>query len=99
MRSRRQKKKSNKLGVIGITIVVLLLGLVLYNKEVELKAMNKDYIVKESALMKEIEKEEIRAEELEQQRKYVQTKKYVEDIAKEKLGLVYEDEIIFKPIP
>ena len=26
----------------------------------------------------------------------MKTKKYVEDVAKDKLGLVYEDEIIFK---
>ena len=28
--------------------------------------------------------------------KYVQTKKYVEEVAKERLGLVYPDEILFK---
>ena len=27
---------------------------------------------------------------------YTKTKKYVEDVAKDKLGRVYEDEIIFK---
>ena len=27
---------------------------------------------------------------------YVQTKKYIEEIAREKLGLVYKDEIIFQ---
>ena len=27
---------------------------------------------------------------------YTQTKKYVEEVAKERLGLVYEDEILFK---
>ena len=34
--------------------------------------------------------------ELEEYEKYTQTQKYVEDVAKEKLGLVYEDEIVFK---
>ena len=37
-----------------------------------------------------------RAKEIEEYGKYVQTKKYAEEVAKEKLGLVYEDEIIFK---
>ena len=32
----------------------------------------------------------------EEQGKYVQTKKYVEEVAKERLGLVYPDEILFK---
>ena len=40
--------------------------------------------------------EERRAEEISDLEAYTRTKKYVEDVAKEKLGLVYEDEIIFK---
>ena len=43
-----------------------------------------------------IAEEEERAKEIEEYGKYVQTKKYAEEVAKEKLGLVYEDEIIFK---
>ena len=37
-----------------------------------------------------------RNEEIENLETYTKTKKYVEDVAKEKLGLVYEDEILFK---
>ena len=43
-----------------------------------------------------IEQEEEREKEIEELRKYVQTKKYAEEVAKERLGLVYEDEILFK---
>ena len=39
---------------------------------------------------------EVREEEIAEYEKYTQTKKYVEEVAKEKLGLVYEGEIIFK---
>ena len=35
-------------------------------------------------------------EEIEEFNKYTKTTKYIEDIAREKLGLVYEDEIIIK---
>ena len=41
-------------------------------------------------------KEEARAAELEEYRVYVQTKQYIEKVAKEKLGLVNKDEILFK---
>lgn len=34
--------------------------------------------------------------EIEALGKEVQTKGYIEDVAREKLGLVYEDEILFK---
>ena len=34
--------------------------------------------------------------EIEEFRKYTQTKAYIEEVAKDKLGLVYEGEILFK---
>ena len=43
--------------------------------------------------------EENRARELEEYRVYVQTKQYIEEIAKQKLGLVNPDEILLKPAP
>lgn len=48
------------------------------------------------ALQEEIDAEKIRTEEIAEYGKYTQTKKYVEELAKDKLGLVYEGEIIFK---
>ena len=38
----------------------------------------------------------VKSEEIAEYGKYTQTKKYVEELAKDKLGLVYEGEIIFK---
>ena len=53
-------------------------------------------MAKEEALQQEIESEEARSEDIAEYEKYTQTKKYVEEVAKEKLGLVYQGEIIFK---
>ena len=53
--------------------------------------------MKEETLQKRLEQEEQRAEQLEEQRIYVQTKQYIEKVAKEKLGLVNPDEILLKP--
>lgn len=47
-------------------------------------------------LTAEIQKEEQRAKDLEEFRKYTQTKGYVEEVAQDKLGLVYDGEIIFR---
>ena len=47
-------------------------------------------------LDEEIAAEETRALEIEALGKEVQTKGYIENVAREKLGLVYEDEILFK---
>ena len=47
-------------------------------------------------MLQEIEAEKLRTEEIAEYGKYTQTKKYVEELAKDKLGLVYDGEIIFK---
>ena len=51
---------------------------------------------REQQLQEQIAAEEERAEEIAEYEKYTQTKKYIEDVAKDKLGLVYEGEIVFK---
>lgn len=65
-------------------------------KSVELRGKKEVYEQKEIALQEEIDAEKLRTEEIEEYGKYTQTKKYVEELAKDKLGLVYEGEIIFK---
>ena len=57
---------------------------------------NQTYQNREAALEKQIADETERSKEIEDLETYTKTKKYVEDVAKEKLGLVYEDEILFK---
>ena len=91
-----QKRRRNKTAMLLITTVVLLMLVVVAIKSVELREKRAFYTAKEEALMQEIETEEARSEEIAEFEKYTQTKKYVEEIAKEKLGLVYEGEIIFK---
>ena len=65
-------------------------------KSVELREKRATYMAKEEALQQEIALEEARTEEIQEYEKYTQTKKFVEEVAKDKLGLVYEGEIIFK---
>lgn len=92
-----KKKRSSKGGVIAISLVVMMLFTVIAVKSVELKEKNEAYMEREQSLREQIADEEERKAELEEYEKYVQTKKYVEEVAREKLGLVYENEIIFKP--
>ena len=91
-----RKKRHNKMGMLLVTTVVLMMLIVVAVKSVELREKRTAYLAREEALMQEIEAEETRAEEIAEYEKNTQTKKYVEEIAKEKLGLVYEGEIIFK---
>lgn len=91
-----RKKRQNRLAMILVTIVVLMMLVVVAVKSVELQGKKEVYDLKVAQLQTEIDAEKARAEEIEEYGKYTQTKKYVEEIAKDKLGLVYEGEIIFK---
>jgi len=63
----------------------------------QLKTEDIVYEKKEAALRAESEAESQRAESLEDRSIYVQTKQYIEQIARERLGLVNPGEAIIKP--
>ncbi len=98
-RTRRKKKDrwSNRLAIIGITLVVLSLGVVVNLKSATMRKKDLEYQVREAALDQQVAQEKNRANELEEYRIYVQTKQYIEEVAKQKLGLVKPDEILLKP--
>ena len=91
------ERTSNKVAMITVISVVLIFALVLGTRIVSLKAKERQYIEKEQAILARVAAEEERARTLEEYRVYVQTKQYVEQVAKDKLGLVNPDEILLKP--
>ena len=52
--------------------------------------------VRYAQLEKQLKEEQARTGEIEELQEYMQSDEYVEKIAKEKIGLVKENEIIFK---
>ena len=48
-------------------------------------------------LESQINEQKERSDDIEEYKKYIQTKKFAEDIAKNKFGLIYPDEIVIKP--
>ena len=93
---RKRPSKSNRRGMFAISaiVTVLLIGLLVQSQE--LAVSNKQYEAKKAELEHQIKDEEIRAGEIENMEDYVNSTEYIEKIAREKLGLVYEDETIFK---
>ena len=91
-----RKKRQNKFGMFLVSIVVIMLMVVVAVKSVELREKKAFYAQKEQTLLEQIEAETKRSPEIDEYEKYTQTKKYIEDVAKDRLGLVYEGEIIFK---
>lgn len=96
--SRRSRKyrKSNRAGKLCITCIVLTLLVVMSVQIVRVYQKNQDYIAKEKSLTEQLEAETERQADLEEYEKYTQSQEYIEDVAKSKLGLVYENEIVFK---
>ncbi len=91
-----RKRRQNRFSMFLVTLVVLMLMIVVAVKSVELKSKIAVVEAKEQQLLTQIEDEKTRAQEIEEYRKYTQTKAYMEEVAKDKLGLVYEGEILFK---
>lgn len=91
-----RRKQQNRLAMTLVTIVLVIMLTVIGIKSIEMRARVSELSERESQLTEEIEQEQARGSELDQYEKYTQTKKYVEDVAKDKLGLVHDGEIIFK---
>lgn len=93
---RRRPSKSNRRGMAAIAVVVLILLVTLMVQSQKLKDSNRQYESQKAELEQQIRDEEFRTGEIENLKDYVNSREYIEKIAREKLGLVYEDDIIFK---
>ncbi len=91
-----RKKKQNRLGMFLVMLVIIMLLAAVAGRSVQLRAKQEEYTLREKELEKQIAEEEKRTQEIEQYGKYTETKKYIEEVAKDKLGLVYDGEIVFK---
>lgn len=91
-----RKRNQNRFSMILVSMVVIMITIVVAVKSIELRQKIDVVSQKEALLNEQIAAEEKRADEIEEYRKEVQTKGYVEEVAKDKLGLVYEGEILFK---
>lgn len=96
-KGKKRASKSNRRGMVAIAgiVAVLLIGLLVESQK--LSQQNAAYTAKKSELEQQIKDEEVRAGEIENMEDYVDTTEYIEQVAREKLGLVYSDEIIFQP--
>lgn len=91
-----QKKKQNKFAMLLVTAVLFMLIAIVSFKGSQLKAEAANYSRQEAEWQSKISSEQDRSKELKEYAKYTQTRKYIEEVAKEKLGLVYKDQIVFE---
>ncbi|WP_318708879.1 FtsB family cell division protein [Candidatus Acetatifactor stercoripullorum] len=91
-----RKRHQNRFSMFLVTLVVIMIMVAVAVQSVELEQKIEAYAAREEQLKEQIAAEDERTQEIEEYRKYTQTKAYVEEVAKDKLGLVYEGEILFK---
>ena len=95
-RKKKRKVRYNSLGMLAIALVVLVLlgGLMLKSNDLQERLTG--YDAKAATLQQQIEDEQNRTEEIDKLKKYMETDEYTEEVAREKLGLVKDNEIVFQ---
>lgn len=95
--NRRPVSKENRRGMVLIILVVCVLIIALAVRCRSLADKNAAYAEQIESLEGKISEEKGRTESIEKLKDYAGTRAYTEKIAREKLGLVYPDEVIFVP--
>ena len=85
------------MGMAVIAVVVSILIVVLLAQSHNLKKKISSYKETNQQLAQSIDEEMGRAEEMERLPEYVQSDEFVEKTAREKFGLAYDNEVIFRP--
>lgn len=94
--TRHRRKKNNRTGKFYIGMIVLAFVAVMSVQIVKVYQKDQEYISRQEELVQQLEDESERAEDLKEYEAYTKSQQYVEDTAKSKLGLAYDNEIIFK---
>lgn len=94
---RRTTKKQSGFGSFFICAVVLVVLGWSSNRVADLCDKSNELSETEYALQTKIEEAYLEKQDLIALEEYMHTKQYIEDVAKDKLGLVYPDEIVIRP--
>ena len=94
MAGKRKKSRQNA-GTMSVIFIVLVFVAVMSIQIYKLKEKDALLREREEALEEQLTEEMLREEELEELDLYTRSMEYIKDMAN-KLGLVYENEIIFK---
>jgi cell division protein DivIC len=93
-----KKRKNTLSGSSGIIVaMVIAVCFVLLLRGVSLMRKGQNLAQREVVLAQQIEEAKQEQKELEKKEKYMQTDEYIEEIARERLGLANPNEILFKP--
>lgn len=94
--TKRQRKNNNRAGKFCISMILIAFVAVMSVQIVRVYQKDQEYARREAELQLQLEEETARQQELEEYEAYTKSQQYIEDIARSKLGLAYDNEIIFK---
>lgn len=91
-----KKRANNRLGMAAIAGITLVLLGVTVTESKNLENRLAYYNARAASLQESIEDEKARAEEIKEKKEYMQTDEYIEEVARNRLGLVKDNEIVFE---
>ncbi len=91
-----RKKKRTNAGTVSIGVFVLLFVVAMAVQIYRVKQKDDTYTERMDELQAQYEDETQRATEIDDLEEYMKSDDYIEDTAKSKLGLAYDNQIIFK---
>ena len=94
MSIRRSSKKRG--GTLSVAVIVVAFLIVMIFQIVQLKNKETAYAQQTAELNKQLKEETERTDEINALADYMHSDQYIEEMAKSKLGLAYDNEIIFK---
>lgn len=97
MRAKRKiMRRTNRNSLIMISLAVAVLCGVLVFKTISLNDRATQYQATIDKYQKDVEQLEQEKEDIAELKEYVESDSYIEQMAREKLGLVYENEVLFE---
>ena len=96
MKKRKKRNSQNKIAMLSITFVVAVLFIAMMTKSLKLQQQISDCRTEIKAVESQMEEEKERTKEIDEIKERMDTDEYVAEVAREKLGLVKDNEIVFK---
>ena len=95
-KKRKKKTGYNRLGMLTIAVTVLMLLGILMMQSRDISDKIAVYDARAAALEQDLEEQKSRTKEIDKYKAYMKTDEYAEQVARERLGLVKDNEIIFE---
>ena len=96
MKKRKKRMNKNGIAMLSITFVVGVLFIAMMTMCLNLQQQISDCKTEMKEVQSQIDEENERTKEIDETKERMDTDEYVAEVAREKLGLVKDNEIVFK---